>query len=178
MRYAAFVALFALACDSQTGPTAPNATAEALGDISPAVMQVPFKGTFDAIGTASEIPGDRCSALTVQIRGPGRATHLGRLTTDQSHCVDPTSLAFTDGLFTLTAANGDQVHGTYFGEFVPLEPPLFRIDGHFTFTGGTGRFVGASGGGDASGLQNLATGQATVTLEGTISSVGSTKRGN
>jgi hypothetical protein len=90
-----------------------------------------------------------------------------------SHCAAPTSLAFTDGEFTLTAANGDQLLGTYFGKFVPPDPPLFSIDRHFTFTGGTGRFAGASGGGDASGVQNLATGDATVSLEGTISSGGS-----
>jgi hypothetical protein len=109
----------------------------------------------------------------VEIQGTGNATHLGRLTTDQSHCATPTSPAFTDGLFTLTAANGDQLLGTYSGDFVPLDPPLFSIDGQFTFTGGTGRFAGATGGGDASGVQNLATGDATVELVGTISNVGS-----
>jgi hypothetical protein len=134
---------------------------------------VPFKGTFEATGTASVLSGDRCPDLTVEIQGPGNATHLGRLTTNQSHCATPTSLSFTDGLFTLTAANGDQLRGTYSGAFVPLDPPLFTIDGEFTFTGGTGRFTGATGGGDASGVQNLATGEATVSLVGTISNVGS-----
>jgi hypothetical protein len=134
---------------------------------------VPFKGRFEATGTASVLAGDRCPDLTVQIQGPGTATHLGRLTTDQSHCATPTSLAFTDGLFTLTAANGDQLRGSYSGVFVPLDPPIFSIYGQFAFTGGTGRFADATGGGDASGVQNLATGDATVELVGTISNVGS-----
>ena len=76
----------------------------------------------------------------------------------------------------MTAANGDQLRGTYSGEFVPLEPPLFAIDGQFLFTGGSGRFASATGGGNASGVQNLATGDVTVELVGTISSIGSNRR--
>ena len=170
---AAVPAAFTLACDGSAVPTSPVASVEPSGTVEQAATQVPFKGTFDGVGVAADVPGDRCAVLTVHIQGPGHATHLGRLTTDQSHCASPTSLEFTDGEFTLTAANGDLLRGTYFGEFLPLEPPLFSIDGHFTFTGGTGRFAGATGGGDASGVQNLATGEATVTLVGTISSVGS-----
>jgi hypothetical protein len=169
----ALASAVALGCDASGDPAAPSPSAAApLGASSPAT-QVPFKGTFEATGTASVLSGDRCPDLTVEIRGPGNATHLGRLTTNQSHCATPTSLSFTDGLFTLTAANGDQLRGTYSGAFVPLDPPLFTIDGEFTFTGGTGRFTGATGGGDASGVQNLATGEATVSLVGTISNVGS-----
>jgi hypothetical protein len=75
----------------------------------------------------------------------------------------------------LTATNGDQLDGTYRGEFVPLEPPLFSIDGQFTFDGGTGRFAGVTGGGEVTGVQNLATGEVTVSLVGTISRVRSNK---
>ncbi len=171
----AVITAVALACDGSRALTAPGQSGEEIvGGSSPAIL-VPFKGTFSAIGTAADVPGDRCPALTVHIEGPGTATHLGSLTTVQSHCVEPGSFAFTNGQFTLTAANGDQLFGTYQGEFMPLEPPLFTIDGAFTFTGGTGRFDGATGGGDASGTQDLATGAATVVLEGTISSVGSSK---
>jgi hypothetical protein len=167
---------FALGCDRSDVPTAPGASAEPVDGRSPAARLVPFKGTFTATGAAADIPGDRCPALTVQIQGPGTATHLGSLTTVQSHCMAPPSFDFTDGLFTLTAANGDQLVGTYEGEFRPLDPPLAGIDGEFMFTGGTGRFIGATGGGEASGVQNFATGDATVVLEGRISSVGASKR--
>jgi hypothetical protein len=166
------IAALTLGCEGPGGPVAPS-TSVANPVTSPAVIEVPFKGTFKATATAAVLPGDRCPDLTVTIQGTGNATHLGRLTTDQSHCATPTSVAFTDGLFTFTAANGDQLRGTYSGDFVPLDPPLFSIDGQFTFTGGTGRFADATGGGDASGLQDLATGDATVDLVGTISNVGS-----
>jgi hypothetical protein len=167
--------VFALGCDQSGGPTAPTASAQPVDGGSPAARLVPFKSTFNATGGAADIPGDRCPALTIQIQGTGTATHLGNLTTVQSHCVAPPSFAFTNGEFTFTAANGDQLFGTYEGELLPLDPPLAAVDGEFTFTGGTGRFVGTTGSGDASGVQNLATGDATVVLEGTISSVGSNK---
>ncbi len=166
-------AAFTVACDRSEAPTGPSTSAEAAGRVSPAVTQVPFKATFSATGKA--VTGDRCPVLTVEIHGTGNATHLGRLTDDQSHCAAPPSLAFTDGQFAFTAANGDRLQAHVLRDFVPLDPPLFTIDGHFTITGGTGRFAGATGGGDASGVQNLATGDATVSLVGTISSVGSTK---
>ena len=170
---AVFAAALFLGCEGSQDPTAPSATIAAPRGALPAATQVPFKGAFSGTGAASA--GGRCEVLTVQIAGTGTATHLGRFTTDQSHCAIPTSLDFTDGEFTLTAANGDQLRGTYSGELVPLEPPLFAIDGQFTFTGGTGRFANATGGGNASGVQNLATGDVTVELVGTISSIGSTK---
>lgn len=174
---ALMTAVFALGCDRAGVPTAPSTSSEtAPRGASLATTQVPFKATFNATGAASAVAGDRCPLLTIDIHGTGTATHTGQLTDDQSHCADPSSLAFTDGIFTFTAANGDQIRGTYFGEFVPLAPPLFNIDGHFTITGGTGRFARSTGGGDASGVQNLATGDVTVSLVGTISSVGSNER--
>jgi hypothetical protein len=173
---ALITAAIALGCDRPAGPTAPSTSAGPDRGAAQAVKQVPFKATFNATGTAAALPEDRCPVLTVEIQGTGNATQLGRYTTEQSHCAAPPSLAFTDGEFTFTAANGDQIRGIYFGEFVPLDPPLFTVDGHFTVTGGTGRFAGATGGGDASGVQNLATGDVTVSLVGTISSVGSNRR--
>lgn len=172
---AALTTALALGCNPSSTPLAPGGTAEAVRGATAAAEQVPFKGTFEATGSPAEVPGDRCPVLTVEIHGTGNATHLGSLTTHQSHCVAPPSLGLTDGVFTLTAANGDELRGIYVAELLPLEPPLFTIDGEFTFTGGTGRFAGATGGGDASGVQDLATGDATVLLEGTISSVGSSK---
>jgi len=166
-------ALF-LGCEGAQDPTAPSATIAAPRGDLPASTQVPFKGTFSGTGVAGT--DGRCDVLTVQIHGSGTATHLGRFTTDQSHCAAPTSLTFTDGEFTFTAPNGDQLQGTYSGDFVPLEAPLFAIDGQFAFTGGSGRFANATGGGDASGVQNLATGDATVELVGTISSICSNGR--
>jgi hypothetical protein len=142
------------------------------------VKQVPLKGSFNG---SSTLALGRCPVLTNVISGTGQLTHLGRFTTAQSHCVDLTGadpLAFTQGIFTFTAANGDTIFGTYSGRLVPTATPgLFEVDGMFTIEGGTGRFVNASGGGEAGGEVNLAdpTLPATVIFDGRISTVGSTR---
>jgi hypothetical protein len=142
------------------------------------VKEVPFKGSFT--GTSTVAPG-RCTVLTNAISATGQITHLGRFTTAQSHCIDPTGtdpLAFTEGVFTFTAANGDTIFGIYSGDLVPTATPgLFQVDGEFTIEGGTGRFANASGGGEASGETNLAdpAGPVTVILDGSISTVGSNR---
>jgi hypothetical protein len=142
-----------------------------------ALKEVPFKGSFS--GTSIVVSG-RCDVLTNVISATGQITHLGRFTTAQSHCIDPTGadpLAFTQGVFTFTAANGDTIFGTYSGHLVPTATPgVFEVDGEFTIEGGTGRFANASGGGEASGETNLAdpAGPVTVILDGRITTVGST----
>jgi hypothetical protein len=54
---------------------------------------------------------------------------------------------------TMTAANGDRLYATYSGTVDPLagvEGDVISGVTHFTITGGTGRFAGASGSGDMS----------------------------
>ena len=136
--------------------------------------QVPFKATFT--GSSTSGPGAPCAALRSDILGGGHATHLGNFTTVQHHCFDPgdPTFAFTEGFYTFTGANGDTIFGTYHGHLVPIiAPSVFAIVGEFTIEGGTGRFVGATGGGPASGTLNVATGVTTVMLDGVISSPGS-----
>jgi len=136
---------------------------------------VPFKATFT--GSSTSGPGAPCAApaLRSDILGVGHATHLGKFTTVQHHCFDPgdPTFAFTEGFYTFTGANGDTIFGTYHGHLVPIGGPVFAIVGEFTIEGGTGRFVGATGGGTASGTLNVATGVTTVMLDGVISSPGS-----
>ena len=71
--------------------------------------------------------------------------------------------------------------GRYSGRLVPTETTtaddLYRIDGRFAIEAGTGRFAGATGGGLASGLQNLTTGEASVVLDGIITYPGMTPAG-
>ena len=73
------------------------------------------------------------------------------------------------GSVTITAANGDKVSFDYVGLLDALTGEGF---GTFTFTGGTGRFAGATGGGTFNALIDLSvpTDQPmNVVLEGTIS---------
>lgn len=84
-----------------------------------------------------EFPGvspSNCAAVTTLSEGTGEATHLGRVTVAWSHCPEEPEY-IGDGRMILTAANGDQLYGTYDHD------DLSSV----TVTGGTGRFSGATG---------------------------------
>ena len=73
----------------------------------------------------------------------GTATHLGRFTGNVTAEVNPDNTA--TGTFTFTAANGDQLSGTFVGEGVFIPPNTARITEVATIENGTGRFAGATG---------------------------------
>lgn len=104
--------------------------------------------------------------------GGGPVTHMGKTTQTGTLTLDPVPNA--DGLYpgygsvTITAANGDKLTFDYEGL---LNPITGEGTGTFTFTGGTGRFVDATGGGtfDASIDLSLPDDQPmTVILDGKI----------
>jgi hypothetical protein len=74
----------------------------------------------------------------------GIVTHLGAARLYTSHKCDGSRII--DGLFTLVAANGDQINGTYqgtvawdWGQGIAIGQTVFAV------AGGTGRFAQASG---------------------------------
>ncbi len=112
-------------------------------------------------GTPPDFAG-RCAPLaTINVTGSGIATHLGRYTDVQSHCLNFATLEFSDGFATFTSVrNGEQLHIPYGGVLVPTaDPVLLKIEGNTTFAGGTGKFAGATGQGIARGILNVATGE-------------------
>jgi hypothetical protein len=125
-------------------------------------------------GNSIAAPGGRCGPfpmITVSIEATATGTHLGRSTVSQSHCqnaFDPT-LAFFDGEFTDTGADGSSIFGTYEGHLEPtVDPTRLAIVGVFEIAGGTRRLAGARGSGNATGVLEAATGRASLLLEGTI----------
>lgn len=102
----------------------------------------------------------------------GKATHLGRFTWVSVEYVDfhtiPGGVA-VEGSFTMTAANGDRLFGEYTTTGFPDEAGDLIIHGNYQFTGGTGRFAGATGSGDIDAIASLAPGLPfTGTMNGTI----------
>jgi hypothetical protein len=95
---------------------------------------------------------------------------MGKITVYQHHMVVPAAdggVDFYDGYWLWTAANGDEVWGTYSGH-MPFNPAgYFEIYGYFIIAGGTGRFVNARGEGPASGAQYM-DGTADLRLDGII----------
>ena len=130
--------LFAAACgELPNAPTSPSAssadgiaTTQARGG-----SELPFQGTLQA----SEIAEGALRHLV----GTGEATHLGRFTLTGEFTISgppPTGV----GTATWTAANGDEIFTTAFGQGVVTFPVLAVVETH-TITGGTGRFAGAAG---------------------------------
>lgn len=133
-------------------------------------VERPFKG-FDA-GTSAVEPIEECEFLSetviecdITTEGTGNATHLGKTSTVSteggkitldllSSCVlldgETLGLVFAaSGPFVVTAANGDELHGTYANTGCAGPPGTEEIgtaiNGTQTYAGGTGRFEGASG---------------------------------
>lgn len=132
----------------------------------------PAPETFTATFTSGDVTtgAGRCPDQTVFISGPGTSTPGGGLTTELSHCTaSQNPLAFTDGTFIFTYSGGDEVSGTYSGALIPTETPtVFDVDGEFTITDGTGAFADATGSGSITGSLDVASGDASITLDGTI----------
>jgi hypothetical protein len=95
--------------------------------------------------------------LTVTLNGTGTGRHFGRLTFAATERIDfrqfgdpafphPRTVV-TDGQFTITAANGDTLTGTYDGVGLPdpARPGFVSGTALARLTGGTGRFHCAAG---------------------------------
>ena len=122
-------------------------------------------GTFQMLGPCET------SGIIVDVTGAGHSTQLGNYSGHYRECLIPATGAVTGGTFTLTAANGDRVFGTYSGQAIPTDDPnVVSYEDPGVITGGTGRFAAASGVMTQSGLANLATGEYSGTITGSVSS--------
>ncbi len=89
----------------------------------------------------------------------GEATHLGHFTGTAQHCsqlhltpAGPGEVTYSDGQFTETAANGDLLQGTYTNGTSGADANgVLWFHDFFTITGGTGRFLNATGSGEEGG---------------------------
>jgi len=130
---------------------------------------VPFQATLRG-GSPPPAPSSECGGLLLtEITGSGVATHLGTFSATQRHCLNPATFTFSNGQLRYTAANGDELWGEYEGGLAPTPDPIIvTITGEFEWTGGTGRFANATGGGSATGPLDVTTGIFTLASNGTI----------
>src|SRR5215213_7639492 len=120
-------------------------------------------GTFRLLGPCE-------GGMTLEVSGSGHATGLGNYRGRYRECFDPATGAVTGGTFTLTAANGDELVGTFGGQARPTDDPnVIEYEDPGVITGGTGRFAHAGGNMTTSGLANLATGEYSGTITGNLS---------
>lgn len=149
-------------------------------------QEVPLRGSGTAEVTRQDFaPGfpvegstfdGRCSVPSswiIEFTGTGQITHLGAVSITFEHCTQADlaagTFAYTDGVFSYTAANGDQLHGSYgSGTAGMLSADVVWWQDSFVIQGGTGRFAGASGGGTDRGTTESASGYTEYELEGVL----------
>jgi hypothetical protein len=130
--------------------------------------RLPLKGSES--GTFRILGPCETGGMALEVTGTGHSTKLGNYSGHYRECFDPATGAVTGGTFTLTAANGDKVFGTFDGQAHPTDDPtVVRYDDPGVIMGGTGRFADAGGSLTTSGLANLATGEYTGTITGSVS---------
>jgi hypothetical protein len=116
----------------------------------------------------------RCSVPSTWVigfAGTGTVSHLGPMTYEGTQCTQYHPATgqgtYSDGDFTLIADNGDSLTFTHFGSFQIINN-VSHITGTAVITGGTGRFVGATGTMTESGTQDLTTDVLSVNYSGAI----------
>lgn len=92
--------------------------------------------------------------------GEGTGTHLGKFTTTMWFCGSNIDFTYVNGQGEFVAANGDKLYfeiptGEVKWLIEPFPPYELYFKDQFFFTGGTGRFEGASGGGYTDSLVDL-----------------------
>ena len=131
----------------------------ALSPGSAAGEERPFRATLT--GNAHLSPTDDPFVLRNDETGTGQATYLGRFTWADVEYADfgaiPGGVAVVAS-FTMTAANGDQLTGTFMTVGTFDADGNLVIHGHFEFDGGTGRFADATGSGDIDAIAFLSPG--------------------
>jgi hypothetical protein len=130
----------------------PALAALALAAASPAAA-----GTFAFTGTSSNdtpppTPSALCAIGEVRVAfSPANSTatgnsNFGAFGPTLAHCLSLPPTSYSGGIFDFAFAAGDDLTGTYSGFFTPTATPgLLNTTVNFVATGGTGRFLGASG---------------------------------
>jgi hypothetical protein len=133
-----------------------------------AARAVPGRGSVAGDVTVTPAgPGQ----VDLEVNAEGIITLLGKSTLNLRLRADvsgpiPTPIPPSTGV--VTAANGDTVIFTLRWTLEEVAPGVFVPSGPFTVSGGTGRFSGATGGGDYHGLVDMNSGEATAEFTGQL----------
>lgn len=119
---------------------------------TPAVSQTtPFFGNL-LNDTPPSLPGPPCGTGQVNVSlSPSTGitqglSNFGNFVFTQQHCVTLPPTGYSGGTFSFDFTAGDRLFGSYAGTLAPTGTPgLLSNTIAYTVTGGTGRFVDASG---------------------------------
>lgn len=131
------------------------------------VRQVPIHGSYS--GTVAFAGPD-----TVAFNGTGVSSHLGRGANQGIAVITGPDSSIPGGLDnvnteTFTAANGDTLTLTSQDVAIPVAPGVTHGTGSWKVTGGTGRFLNATGKGTIDGYADFNRGVFSFQFKGTIS---------
>lgn len=116
-------------------------------------ISIPIKADF-SVWNKSDFTDTRCGEPPVYyltMEGNGKMSHLGKITTVMTFCNNVVSGDYYDTEIVFVAANGDELYASVpVGKVIPNDEANAsyyskRFNDKMTFTGGTGRFEGASG---------------------------------
>ena len=118
-------------------------------------------------------PSTRCpSQFGGTIVGHGDSALVGRVAFIGTDCITPSGYLFnfSDGRLIIVTRSGEQIYANYSGQFVPTGDGAKYVFSGATFqiTGGSGQYNKATGGGNFTGGEDMATGAGTIKLSGQI----------
>ncbi len=124
-----------------------------LKSAQPHEVSVPFKADF-TVWNFTDYTDRNCGEppiFTLTMKGRGNINHMGKITTEFTFCCNTSNGSYWDTNCKFVAANGDELYATIpTGQILPNDDEnsdyyqTYFNDKMF-FTGGTGRFEGASG---------------------------------
>lgn len=167
-------AILAAGCD-ETGITVTVPDAAFQAQRSATKQTVPFRTSsylFRGVAAVAEPGCDAPGESRRYLAGGGSATHLGSYTVQLSFCARAGGI-LDGGLGTFVAANGDHLELSFEGMSAFSPPFTLNFTSYAVFTGGTGRFDGATGDAVVTGSLDVRTSAGDGQWEGNLSSVGS-----
>ena len=146
-RVAAAACVLLLAGCQQAVPGMNPAGVTAPSSAAMKAVDVPFSGAVT--GGLRFVPNPQNCAMgaTGISDATGTALHMGTITYHTEQCVTQATGAIDGKVLVLTAADGDQLFGTFAGRSTPSGGigDQFQVTATFVFKGGTGRFENATG---------------------------------
>jgi hypothetical protein len=131
--------------------------------VSAGASETPFKGTVSAVETGAVVFPTRF----LDREGAGTATYLGRYTEHVTMLINIPTLS-SSGTATFTAADGDTLLASVAGQATRIGPTTLSIVEIYTISGGTGRFVDATGTFTLESTVEQTTGVSSGTFSGVI----------
>jgi len=128
----------------------------------PTKPDLPFRGAVTGELTVT-LGSPACPGKGLGVtNATGLALHMGNITYLTRQCIarKPDGTTTITGMeLVVTAANGDELRGTFMGGSKPAGTPVGSqtlVEATFLFTGGTGRFENATGRADMTAVLNTA----------------------